>query len=280
MSNSFFWKDDSNHSNIESSIFDKIQNDFIKNGDLAYAGELLKIAYEKYPNNIALIHQNQSLTYKEFYFRSILFSRKLKASGIKPRDKVLIFSENSIAFYIAYFAVWQIGAIAVPVNIFLHAKELSYIIKDSEPVAIICSSLLKSNIEDLVTQNYLDNLPAIFTNQDIDFVSPIPGDKSSPDKSTSDTELLSSFEVERLETDELCLLLYTSGTTGTPKGVMLSSRNIMTNAIQAYSRFNMMGLTDKERFFCVLPLFHVFAQNACLWLPLITGSTIIIVQKI
>ena len=54
----------------------------------------------------------------------------------------------------------------------------------------------------------------------------------------------------------------------------------MTNAIQAYARFHMMGLSDKERFFCVLPLFHVFAQNACLWLPLITGSSIIIVQKI
>lgn len=271
MSNSFFWNDDSNHGDIENSIFDKIQNDFIKNGDLNYAGELLRIAYEKYPNNIALIHQNQSITYKEFYFRSILFSEKLKASGIKPRDKVLIFSENSIAFYISYFAVWQIGAIAIPVNIFLHPKELSYIMKDSAPVAIFCSNLLKSNIEDLVIQNYLDSLPTIFTNQDIDFDTPM---------SDESEKILANFKVERLETDELCLLLYTSGTTGTPKGVMLSSRNIMTNAIQAYSRFHMMGLSDKERFFCVLPLFHVFAQNTCLWLPLITGSTTIIVQKI
>jgi long-chain acyl-CoA synthetase len=271
MSNSFFWEDDSKHSDIETSIFNRIQSNFTKNEDLSYAGELLKIAYEKYPNNIALIHQNQSLTYKEFYFRSIIFSRKLKASGINPRDKVLIFSENSIAFYISYFAAWQIGAIVVPVNIFLHAKELSYIINDSEPTAIICSNLLKGNIEDLVIQNYLANLPPIFTNQDIDFSTPITCESE---------DQIASFKIERLETDELCLLLYTSGTTGTPKGVMLCSRNIMANAIQAYSRFHMMGLSDKERFFCVLPLFHVFAQNACLWLPLITGSTIIVIQKI
>ena len=156
MGNSFFGESNLNHSDIENSIFYKILSDFTKNGDLAYAGELLKIAYEKYPDNIALIQQNQSITYKEFYFRSIIFSQKLKASGIKPRDRVLIFSENSIAFYITYFAIWQIGAIAVPVNIFLHAKELSYIIKDSDPIAIICSSILKNNIENLITQNYLD----------------------------------------------------------------------------------------------------------------------------
>ena len=104
MSKHFFWESNLNHRDIENSIFDKILGDFTKpsnfdkNGDLTYAGELLKIAYEKYPNNIAFLHQNQSVTYKEFYFRSILFSQKLKDSGIKPRDRVLIFSENSIAF--------------------------------------------------------------------------------------------------------------------------------------------------------------------------------------
>lgn len=271
MGERLFWKNYKKHPQIEKSIFDKIRNDFSVNGDLIFSGELLKVACQKYPDNIALICQDEKISYKELYFRSILFSQKLKAAGIKTRDRVLIFSENSIAFYIAYFGIWQIGAIAVPVNIFLHPKELSYIIKDSDPVAIFCSKNLYRNIEVLVEEKYLEKLPQIFTSDNLDFQTQVPNkiEETYPD-----------FKIEKLATDELCLLLYTSGTTGTPKGVMLSSRNVMTNAIQCYARFYMCGLSDRERFFCVLPLFHVFAQNACLWLPLITGSTIIIVPKI
>jgi long-chain acyl-CoA synthetase len=268
-------RDNSNHGKIEALIFNKLKDSFTKNGDLSYAGELLKIAYEKYPNNIALIQHEESITYKKLYFKSIIFSKKLKASGIKHRDKVLLFAENSIAFYIAYFAIWQIGAIVIPTNIFLHSKEIAYIIKDSGPVAIVCSDSLRNNIENLITQNALECLPQIFTNQDID------QDVNIDTQISSNMEkIIAEFEVERLQTEELCLLLYTSGTTGTPKGVMLSSRNIMVHAIQTYARFYLMGLSDKERFFGVLPLFHVFAQNTCLWLPFITGSTVIIVKKI
>lgn len=267
--------DNTDHTEIENSIFNKLKESFIKNGDLSYAGALLKIAYEKYPNNIALIQHEKSITYKELYFRSITFSKKLKAAGIKHRDKVLLFAENSIEFYVAYFAIWQIGAVVVPVNIFLHSKEIAYIIKDSGPVAIVCSDSLKSKIEDLVTQKDIECLPQLFTSQEIDLDTNIDAATSSNIDS-----IIAEFEVERLQTEELCLLLYTSGTTGIPKGVMLSSRNVMTNAIQTYARFHMIGLSDDERFFCVLPLFHVFAQNTCLWLPFITGSTIIIVKKI
>ncbi len=251
----------------ELAVFNQIKNKFSENGALKYSGELLKLAYERYPENIALVCQDKSLSYKELYFRSILFSQKLKESGINKRDKVLIYSENSIAFYVAYFAAWQIGAIIVPVNIFLHSRELSYIIEDSAPSAIFCSNSLKSNITNLIKEDTLQ----IFTQDDLDFQADIPEKIESA---------FPNFKIEKLQSDELCLLLYTSGTTGTPKGVMLSSKNAMTNAIQCYSRFNLCGLSDNERFFCVLPLFHVFAQNACLWLPLISGSTIIIVPKI
>jgi long-chain acyl-CoA synthetase len=242
-----------------------------QNGTLKYSGELLRLAYEKYPNNIALICQNKSISYKELYFRSILFSQKLKENGIRKRDKVLIYSENSIAFYVAYFAAWQIGAIAVPVNTFLHSRELAYIIEDATPSAIFCSNNLKNNITNLVEEKYLENVAQIFTQDDLDFQAEVPEKVET---------VFPNFTVEKLQPDELCLLLYTSGTTGTPKGVMLSSKNAMTNAIQCYARFNLCGLSDNERFFCVLPLFHVFAQNTCLWLPLISGSTIIIVPKI
>lgn len=267
MIKNFFGKNKTTQTNSELAVFNEIKDKFSTNGNLKYSGELLKFAYEKYSDNTALICQDKFVTYKELYFRTILFSQKLKNSGIKPRDKVLIYSENSIAFYVAYFSILQIGAIAIPVNIFLHSKELSYIIKDSTPAAIFCSNNFKKNITDLIEEKYLENLPQIFTQEDLDFQTGIPN-------------VLPDFTIEKLECDELCVLLYTSGTTGTPKGVMLSSKNVLTNSIQCYCRFALCGLTDNEKFFCVLPLFHVFAQNTCLWLPLISGSAIIIVPKI
>lgn len=250
----------------EKIIFEKIKNDFSSNEDLIFAGELLKLAYEKYPNNKALISHDKSITYKELYFRATELSKKLHDQGIKARDKVIIYAENSIFFYIAYFAVWQIGGIVVPLNTFLHEKELSFIINDSEPKLIFCSESLKINLDKLTQVGLIQNLPPILTQESVDWSTAIPSSVK--------------FEITKLGIDELCALLYTSGTTGVPKGVMLSSRNAITNAMQSYARFQLFNLTDQDKFFCVLPLFHVFAQCTCLWLPIMTGSTIIVVAKI
>ena len=88
---------------------------------------------------------------------------------------------------------------------------------------------------------------------------------------------LPECDVYNLDPDEMAVLLYTSGTTGLPKGVMLSSKNIMTNVLQGLSRLKVWG---NERVLGVLPLFHSFAQNACVWTPLFAGVTVILVPKI
>ena len=80
-----------------------------------------------------------------------------------------------------------------------------------------------------------------------------------------------------LKPDEMAALLYTSGTTGLPKGVMLSSKNIMINCIQEIARF---GFVKDERVFGVLPFFHSFAQNVCVWSTLLMGCAVIIVPRI
>ena len=112
----------------------------------------------------------------------------------------------------------------------------------------------------------VQSLPQILTQNSIDWQTPI--------------EPKINFEISKRATNELCALLYTSGTTGVPKGVMLSSKNAITNALQCYARFRLFNLKDEDKFFCVLPLFHVFAQCTCLWLPIMTGSAVIIVSKI
>ncbi len=249
----------------EEQAFQEIKKQFENDGKLVYAGELLKLAYQKYADNIALIDPEKQITYREFYYRTVLFSKKLESCGIKKFDKVIIYSGNSIEYYIAYFAIWQIGAIVVPVNIFLHEKEFLYVVNNCSAKAIFISDELKSKF-DLLPKNEIPSINIVLTDLDIDW--------------DSNVEKNIDFEVITQESDQLALILYTSGTTGKPKGVMLSSKNIMTNSLQDYVRLMSTNKRKNERFFSVLPLFHVFAQNTCMWLPVMTGSTMIIVKKI
>ncbi len=239
-------------------------------------GELLKRAAEKYADDEALISQGTRVTYKEFYFRSVLLSKKLRERGVRKGDRVCLSSENSIDYYIAYFAIWQIGAVSVPLNTFLHPREIGLILTDAAPKAIIASKALVKNFETVVSSGFTQELPPLLTTADIDWETTVPHTVA---------EISQDFTISSLPSDELCLLLYTSGTTGMPKGVMLSSHNIMTNCLQSVTRMALSVLEGQdsifgERFFAALPLFHVFAQNTCIWTPILLGGAVIIVPKI
>ncbi|MFH1644242.1 MAG: AMP-binding protein [bacterium] len=249
----------------EKIIYKNLKEKFSENGELFYAGELLKNASEKYKDQTFLFEQDRTISYKELYFRSIQLCEKFKLFGVRKRDKVLIYCQNSIEFYASYFAAWQIGAVCVPLNIFLHEKEIAYIINDCQPKLIFASNNLKQNLTKLQSGE------VILTEQDINWEFKVPD---------SIKEVYPDFKIDKLDSDELCLLLYTSGTTGKPKGVMLSSKNIMTNALQDLARLEIVGGLKREKFFAVLPLFHVFAQNTCIWCPLLNGSSVVIVPKI
>jgi acyl-CoA synthetase (AMP-forming)/AMP-acid ligase II len=244
-------------SKIEQKIFDRISADFIVDGKLIYAGELLQLACKRFANRVALICEDQTITYKELYFRSILLGQKLKTLKVNSRDRVLLYFENSVDFYIAYFAILQVGAVVVPLNVYLHPKELAHIVKDSGANLAIVSNTLKPTWDKLTEMQLVDSekLPQVLSQDSIDLQASVPENFE---------EIFDSFKIEKLETEELTLLLYTSGTTGVPKGVMLSSQNMIYNAMQAYARLTVLGKTKKKYFFLFFRFFtallnaHVF----------------------
>jgi long-chain acyl-CoA synthetase len=252
----------------EQTIFSDIEKKCNSLGTL-YAGHLLQRAQLLYPNKLALIAPANQITYKELFFRALLMSKKLHDLGVTKGDNIVILYENTPEFYLAYFGIWQLGAVCVPVNTFLHQRELAYILTEAKPPVIIASPTLQETA--LAALVLTQHNATVLSGDAFDWTADVP--------QTIPEELISLVE-KAVSHDELCALLYTSGTTGTPKGVMLSSRNIMANAMQCYTRFTVFGMRENERFFCVLPLFHVFAQNTCLWLPFIIGATVILVQKI
>ena len=259
---------------VEREMFSEIKQQLVENGQACFVGDLLKRAAEKAPNTIALECGDESLTYQELYDRSSAFSAVLAEHGVIARDRVLLYCENSIEFYIGYFAIWHLRAVVIPVNIFLHDREISHVITDATPRVIVAQHAYKAKCEGLLSAGLITTLPTICDIPDL--------------KAPCIPATIVPVQAAPFQEDEMCLLLYTSGTSGVPKGVMLSSRNILTNTMQAYARFKIAcakkiedgSKSFEERFFCVLPLFHVFAQNACIWLPIMTMSTVIIVPKI
>lgn len=242
----------------EQMIFDALYKTVLHNGKLMFAGRLLLRAAQLHGDTVAIMYHDTKITYKKLYALTCALSKKIvDRYALKPRDRAIICFENSPEFYITYFALWQAGIVVAPVNTFLKEMELAHIISDAQPALIMTSS---DRIE--LFEKTGVALPPIVTERDIDDV-----DELTPIVDT----------IVDLEPHELAALLYTSGTTGLPKGVMLSSKNIMTNVLQIAS---LLGKPADERILGVLPLFHSFAQNTCVWASIFYGITIILVPKI
>lgn len=229
-------------------------------GTIINLGQLLYRAAQKFPDNSALISNQKNITYKELFYRASLFSQKLIQKGIVPGDRVLLFFENSVEFYIGYYGIAQIGAVVAPLNTFLKDRELAHIIHDAQPKLLVASTALLQKLQ----ENHIDAKVPIYTQADMDLESPIDESVCKP---------VPAY----LDPNHMAALLYTSGTTGLPKGVMLSAKNILTNCIQTLCR---LGMVKEERVLGVLPFFHSFAQFTCVWAPFVMGCTVIIVPKI
>jgi len=243
--------------------FNKHYKAMHENNQMIFAGRLLQRAAERFPHATALICKEVSITFLQLYYHSLRFTRDLLAKGIKPHDRVCLLFENSIEYYIAYFGIWQTGAVVAPLNTFITEKELAHVINDSNPVALVVSEEFSHKLSALEQNGVV--LPLVFIEpllQNVNEFAQPPLDK---------------YEIPSIDPDVMAALLYTSGTTGLPKGVMLSSRNLLTNVAQIISTIE---LSHNDRMFGVLPLFHSFAQNACVWSSMFLGSSVIVVPKI
>jgi long-chain acyl-CoA synthetase len=230
---------------------------YTKTDSYPFLGELLQRAALLWPNNKALIADSETLTYADLYAHAAHFSLFLQQKGVQEREKVVLWYENSFEFYRATFAILQAGAIVVPVNSFMSFAELEHIFIDAQVRFCIVSDELAKKIQPEATSDIIYIRKADF---------PILPDG-----------VPSAYEVKKLSVHELAVLLYTSGTTGKPKGVMLSSHALITNALQGLER---LEITDKDRVLVALPLFHSLMQNSGIWAPFIAGASCIIVPKI
>ncbi len=199
------------------------------------------------------------------------FARFLEFSGIKKEDRVAMVVGNSIEFIVSLFAITKIGAIAVPINTFLKREELEYIINDCGAKLLISSPLYAKE-----TKNLIDTTPIekIVWTEKYDALD---------DQNYSFAEMEATIGEDdetkeaRPSLDDLACIVYTSGTTGKPKGAMLSFKNILSNSVGANEVFN---VRTSDRFIVFLPMFHSFTLSTSVLLPLFAGASIVVVKSI
>ena len=217
---------------------------------------------EKYPEHTALRIKAGSdyrcITFSEILKMVGALALSIQEIGIAKGDRVAIFSENRPEWAIALFAINLAGGVAVPLDTHLTQEELENLITDSGSKIIFTSSSLLGAVSSLGER------PKI-----------ISFDDSAGEGSTSFTEMLSGGQGKcsfpEIHPEDLALLLYTSGTTGRPKGVMLSNRNLLSNAESIYES----GICSHEdNFISILPLHHAYPLMLNLILPLSCGACV------
>lgn len=192
---------------------------------------------KEFPNHPAIIFENDSLTYSELNSRANRIANALKATGIQRGDRVSLYLPNIPEFAICYLGIMKVGAIAVSINTMFKSDEVKYIVNDSEPKIIFTVADLAANIP-------RSDCPSV----------------QSVVIHLNDWMNQGSTHAEAIEMDQNdpAVLLYTSGTTGFPKGATLSHGNVISNA---QSTVHHAGFTHNDRMILFLPLFHVFGQN-------------------
>lgn len=245
--------------------------------------EVLNQSAEKYADNVALSSiDGYKLNYKELKEKVKSVSAFLKESGILPGDKVAILSENSVNWGIAYFAITTMGAIGVPIMTEFKSTEIKHILKHSESKAIFVSSkqfekIEETNSEELQIKILLDNF------------SIIPNDTKTDILKSALTEGLKEFQKikfaalkfvgltdEEIQEDDLALILYTSGTTGHSKGVMLTHKNITYDAVET---IKLVNFVQTDITLSILPLYHTYEATLGLVTPMLAGASVFYLTK-
>lgn len=230
-------------------------------------GELLNIGAQAHPHRTAIIFGQKKIDYKTLNETTDQIAAGLIDLGIKRQDKVALFLNNSPEFVISYFAILKAGAAAVPINYMFKMEEAKFILQDSQASCLITSRAYVEMAEKLIlrvdTLKYI--ITTVKTKDNILYFDKIKRESA---------EMLNKVSGEP---KDLAVILYTSGTTGYPKGAMLTHYNLISNAIDCSSAIR---VTDKDTFLCILPLFHSFAATVCMILPLLMEAKIVIMKSV
>jgi len=216
------------------------------------------------PAHPAMVFEGKTLTYEALDLCSSALADTLRRKGVVRGERVALYLPNVPAFALAYLAVLKAGAIAVSVNSLFKYDEVRYILLDSTPKVVFTVAELLPNVSREACTG-------------IEHVVLCEGVASGAD--SLDDWLAGgsgAFTTENMKPGDPAALLYSSGTTGFPKGVTLTHNNIVTNIRTAASY---SGYKPSDRLALFLPLFHVFGQNYIMNAGFEAGATLVLFRR-
>ena len=204
-------------------------------------------------SDIAIIDQRRRFSYADFRSAVDNARNTLYSVGIRQGDRVAIFSRNSAEFIFTYFAIASLGAIVVPINFQLSPREIAFIVDDAGIDHIY-------TYQPLALDEYNDKVQQ----HDITVMGQADGSPAAPPLDHA------------LDENSPVALVYTSGTTGSPKGATLSHKNLVSNVRQ----MRVMGCNDRCKVLCVLPMYHCFGWTCAVLYSFVSGASVAIIRDV
>lgn len=211
------------------------------------------------PNKVMITYNGSETTYEEFYQKAKNLASYFQSKGYKKEDIIALYLKNADYFLISYYACQLGGFTVLPINIKLAAREVDYILQHSEAKALIYDESIYRILNELETP--IDNFE----------ISLEVGGEGEFESIVTDSSI--SFQAQTVNENDTAVIFYTSGTTGLPKGVMLTADNVRAiSEIWAES----LEIKSEDRMHIVTPLFHCAASHCFSTPTILRGGTVVI----
>lgn len=235
----------------------------------------LSLTALEHPDKTAFIFNDDKTSYQKLNAAVNMFASQLERLGYKKGDHIALIVGNTPHYVIGLYGALRLGAVVIPINPLYTPNELTYILKNGDVKAVITLDVMMPKI-----QQIMDELPHVQHYFVCQTGEAGAAKVSTEDKVESFEQIVRAgnpmFQGPELDEDNLALILYTSGTTGKPKGAMLTHRNIYCNAKDVADYLQING---EDRVIAALPMFHVFCLTVALNAPLMNGGTVLIMPK-
>ena len=238
---------------------------------------LLEDSARNVPERVAVICGDARLTYAEINAKANRVANALKQSGIQKGDKVALSCPNLPFFPIVYYGILKTGAVVVPLNILFKGREIAYHLTDSDAKAYFC---FEGTAELPIGEQGFAGFSNTETCENFILLTLDAAAKSPYENTRTITEFIADqpteFPTELTNADDTAVILYTSGTTGQPKGAELSHLNVLLNSRLSDT---MYPRSDADVHLITLPLFHSFGQNVQMNTGFYNRATLVLLPR-